>query len=81
MPYYECYLFGHGARVPACTQIECGSDAAAIATCRSLLAERPRCQAFELWQFRRLVRREERPVPTVAAPHAAVSRRSPRLLN
>ena len=80
MPYYECYLFGPKARMPACTQIECDSDQAAITTCRTLLGDQPRYVAFELWQFRRLIRREERSAPPRAVPVPAPMRR-PRLLN
>lgn len=79
MPFYECYLFGPKSRTPACAQIECGNDAAALATCRSLLGERPRYVAFELWQFRRLIGREERPAPRQAAISAPARRA--RLLN
>ena len=80
MAFYECYLFGPKSRTPACTQLECGSEAAALAACRSLLGERPRYVAFELWQFRRLIRREERPAPRHPAALQAAARR-PRLLN
>jgi hypothetical protein len=81
MPYYECYLFGRRRREPACTQIECGDEAAALTTCRDLLTERPRYVAFELWQFRRLIHREERHASALAVLRQPGRGRFSRLLH
>jgi hypothetical protein len=60
MPEYRSYFRDSEGRIRGTQILDCEDDTAAAVKLEILLAERPNCEAAEVWEGRRLIHRTTR---------------------